>query len=313
MGLFMASSFGCSWVLAQSDLQQPTAPKSVDGDATIRAPHGNSEIVITTTNRLAGAIHSVTWDGMEFIDSADHGRQLQSAASFDCAKPGPFWAEAFNPTEAGSRLDGAGNRSTSQLLSIEAHGNALKTRTQLAFWLAPHENSFGRPALNATKLSNHLLEKHVCIGFQNLPNVIQYDVQFSVPENETHHFAQFEALTGYMPYHFNQFWILKPDAISLERLSDGPGEQAFPVVFSNETKTHAMGVFSPDQPSTGFESAGYGRFRFLQEQVVKWNCTFRVRKSENIKTGDYRFAVFVAIGSLQQVQDALLQLRAATR
>jgi hypothetical protein len=68
------------------------------GNAVIRAQAGPSEIVITTTARLAGAIHSVTRDGKEFIDSLDHGRQLQSAANFDCA--GRFIPEVFNPTEA---------------------------------------------------------------------------------------------------------------------------------------------------------------------------------------------------------------------
>jgi hypothetical protein len=54
--------------------------------------------VITTTSRLAGAIHSLQWNGKEFIDSADHGRQLQSACSFDNARHAN--AETFNPTEA---------------------------------------------------------------------------------------------------------------------------------------------------------------------------------------------------------------------
>src|SRR5205085_4632706 len=76
------------------------------GDAVIRGKAGPSDIVITTTARLAGAIHSLRWNGQEFIDSADHGRQLQSAANFDGG--GRFFPETFNPTEAGSRKDGAG-------------------------------------------------------------------------------------------------------------------------------------------------------------------------------------------------------------
>jgi len=82
-------------------MAEPAAPLS--GDAVIRAKAGVSDIVITTTSRLAGAIHSLKWNDMEFIDSLDHGRQLQSACSFDMARPGPFWAECFNPTEAGSK------------------------------------------------------------------------------------------------------------------------------------------------------------------------------------------------------------------
>ena len=65
------------------------------GDSQIRAKAGPSEIVITTTSRLAGAIHSLTWNGREFIDSADHGRQLQSASNFDVGSQ--FIPETLTP------------------------------------------------------------------------------------------------------------------------------------------------------------------------------------------------------------------------
>ena len=63
-------------------------PPAADADspsvhAVIRRRAGPSEIVITTTPRVAGAVHSLTWNGKEFIDSFDHGRQMQSASSFD--------------------------------------------------------------------------------------------------------------------------------------------------------------------------------------------------------------------------------------
>ena len=90
--------------------------KSVSGDSVIRGKTGRSEIRITTTSRLAGAIHSLTWNGREFIDSFDHGRQLQSACSFNLGQK-EFHAECFNPTEAGSRSDGRGGISTSRLPS----------------------------------------------------------------------------------------------------------------------------------------------------------------------------------------------------
>src|SRR5438067_1344517 len=44
-------------------------PKPISGNSVIRAKAGDSDIVITTTSRLAGAIHSLTWNGKEFIDS----------------------------------------------------------------------------------------------------------------------------------------------------------------------------------------------------------------------------------------------------
>src|SRR5262245_47891504 len=117
-----------------------TAPVWSQSGPPSPVPWGNQQfsnagIVVTTTSRLAGAVHSITWRGREFIDSTDHGRQMQSAASFDnTPEAGP---ETFNPTEAGSRLDGAGPRSTSQLLAITRVGSNLETRTRMAFWLAP--------------------------------------------------------------------------------------------------------------------------------------------------------------------------------
>lgn len=292
--------------------QEVAAPgRVVQGDGVIRGKTACSEIVITTTDRLAGAIHSLTWDGVEFIDSHDHGRQLQSAASFDSARPGPFWAERFNPTEAGSRADGVGMNSTSKLLSLHVEGAELRTSSQMAFWLTPTEKSFGRPALNETILSKHVVSKRVRIGYKQMPNVIDYDVTFSVPKDERHTLGQFEALTGYMPPTFTRFWKFVPSSGRLERLSDGPGEQEHPVVFATESGSHAMGIFAPAAGRLATDRPGYGRFRFMAEKVVKWNCVFRVRSDSAIDSGDYRFRMFVAVGTLDDVKNAIETLSKA--
>lgn len=280
------------------------------GDAVIRGTFGKSGIAITTTDRLAGAIDSLQWGGKEFIDSHDHGRQLQSAASFDCASPQEFWAECFNPTEAGSRADGTGQESSSKLLQLTVKGAELRTTSQMAFWLTPGEKSSGRPALNEQVLSDHQVSKRVKIGYRALANVIEYEVTFHVPAGERHNYAQFEALTGYMPPEFEKFRTFRPSSGKLEELSDGPGEQEYPVVFADADGTHAMGVLSPDQPSSGFERAGYGRFRFKDEKVVKWNCVFRLRNAKGIATGDHRFRLFVAVGTLEDVRQALAAVAA---
>jgi hypothetical protein len=283
------------------------APEGPSGDAVIRGKAGRSEIVLSTTSRLAGAIHSLTWNGKEFIDSTDHGRQLQSACSFDCAEAGPFWAEAYNPTEAGSRKDGAGPRSSSRLVQLVAGDGELRTTVQMAFWLAPGEKSEGRPAKNRVVRSQHLVAKHVRIGYRELRQVLDYRVTFTVAR-EKHTFAQFEALTGYMPGEFRRFWKYDRTAGELKPLDDGPGEQEHPVVLATENGSHALGVFSPDQPSRGFEKAGYGRFRFPREKVVKWNCVFRVREAAGIRPGEYRYRMFVPVGTLDDVRAALAAL-----
>ena len=277
------------------------------GDSVIRAPFGDSEIVITTTSRLAGAIHSLTWKGQEFINSVDHGRQLQSASNFDAGSP--FTPETFNPTEAGSVDDGAGPTSSSRLLHLIARGNQLQTTTQMAFWLSPTGRSLGNPAKNKTVLSNHLLTKRVQFGYKNHPNVIQYDVTFGLPLDEKHTYAQFEAVTGYMPVTFKSFWALNPANLQLEALSDGPGEQAFPVILSTATGSHAMGVLARDSTPHGMSGPGYGRFRFAAEKVVKWNCVYRLRDDQvGVPAADYSFRQWVIIGDLEAVKQTMIDL-----
>ncbi len=257
------------------------------GDAQI----SGAGIVIKTTTRLAGAIDSLTWGGKEFIDSFDHGRQLQSACAFGDGKPG-FHAEGYNPTEAGSRHDGVGPTSSSELLSLKAEGNVLETRTRMAFWLRPGESSEGKPARNVKAVSDVLLTKKVKIEGK----VLEVRVTFTVPE--AHPYGQYEALTGYMPPEFSKFLVLEKG--ETRPLSDGPGEQALPVILSTESGSHAMGIWSPDP------SPGYGRWRFVAEKVVKWNCVFRER---DVKPGDKTFHCAVAVGTLADVVAALKKLR----
>ena len=248
----------------------------------------------------------MTWNGKEFIDSTDHGRQLQCAAAFDWDRG--FNAESYNPTEAGSRDDGAGDKSSSKLLRLHSEGAELQTTIQMAFWLTPGEKSGKDPARNDKALSDCVVSKRVHIGHKDLPHAIEYDTTFTLPRGETHTSVHFEAPTGYMPAEFGRFWKYNADKEDLEALDDHAGEQDRPVVFSTADGAYAMGVYSPDQPSPGYERVGYGRFRFKEEKVTKWNCVFRVRDPKGIAAGDYHFRTFVAVGTLEDVKTTLTAL-----
>lgn len=283
-------------------------PTDRSGDAVIRAAAGGSEIVITTSSRLAGAIHSVRWNNQEFIDSYDHGRQLQSAVNLDAA--GGFFNETFNPTEAGSESDGLGPTSSGRLLWLAASGRELATVTQMAFWLRPGQRSGGHPACNRTILSDHLLQKQVRIGAVGFDHGIRYTVFFTVPPGERHARATFEALTGYMPPDFRHFFTLTA-AGTLGPLTDGPGEQPHPVVVSTADGGHAMGVWSPDRCHTTGQPPGYGRFWFEDARVSKWNCVFREQATTGqlLEPGTYRYLLWVAVGTREQVRVTLAGLR----
>ena len=273
-----------------------------DGDAQIHSG-GDSAIIITTTSRLAGAIGSLTWHGKEFINSYDHGRNLQSAASFDDTPK--IGAETFNPTEAGSRDDFTGPHSTSRLLKITARDNYLYTRTQMAFWLAPGERSSGQLARNTNALSDYLLTKKVTIGFKRWPQALDYRVTFTVPRGARHVSAQYEAVTGYMPLEFDHFWHFDAAGGKLLPLSHGPGRFDGPVVLATADGRYAMGVFGMPQKQRDTTGPLYGRWYIKEAQVVKWTCVYRVSNPHGIHNGNYTYRMLVPVGTLVQVQSML--------
>ena len=289
---------GWLWAIA---CLSPSPAQGAWGDATIAAQAGPWPIEIRTCAHDAGAICSLTWRNRQFIDDFDHGRQLQSASSFDGL------GEAFNPTEAGSRADGRTPKpSTSVLRELKVSrspgsptDNVLETTTQMAFW----------DAVDGVKLSQHLLKKQVTIGLPGMAHVIEYKTEFRVPADETHAHGVFEALTGYMPAEFSRFYTfdVRQQATDVVPLSDGPGEQSLPVIFATANGNHAMGVYSPDSPQADWATVGYGRWRFTQENVVKWNNVFRFENPE----GAYRFRSYVAVGSLENVKVSLTQIHQA--
>lgn len=289
-----------AWLLLLPTVALAQAP-AISGDAEISGTIGGKPLVIRTTSRLAGAIDSVKWAGVEFIDSHDHGRQLQSAINADI--DGVYHVECYNPTEAGSVVDALGPKSTSRLEFLSTKDGILTTRTQMAYWLAPGMKSGGHLAQNTSLLSDHVLAKQVRIGRPGMDHVLDYKVTFTVPADRPHKFLQFEALTGYMPMAFSEELRFEAKTETLVPLPRQDGEQRDPVVLSTPSGSHAMGVFSPARVP------GYGCFRFEgRDQVMKWNCVFRLRQADPIKPGDYSFPLYVVIGTREDCRRTLAAL-----
>lgn len=293
-----------AWLLLLPTVALAQAP-AVSGDAEISGAIGGKPLVIRTTSRLAGAIDSVKWDGVEFIDSHDHGRQLQSALNADV--DGVFHVECYNPTEAGSVVDALGPKSTSRLEFLSTKDGLLTTRTKMAYWLAPGMKSGGHLAQNTTLLSGHILNKQVRIGRPGMDHVLDYKVTFTVPADRPHKFLQFEALTGYMPWSFSEELRFDAKTETLVPLPRQNGEQRDPVVLSTPSGSHAMGVFTPERPRAGQPAVGFGRFKFEHEKVVKWNCVFRLRQDKPIPP-HHSFQLYVVIGTREDCRRTLAAL-----
>jgi hypothetical protein len=193
-------------------------------DYSISGVTNGADIKICASQKHAGAIYSLVWNGHEFINHTDFGRELQSAVTYDGL------GEAYNPTEAGARRDW--DTSTSQLLHADTSG-ALSTETRMAYW---------DPLPTAT-LSNDILQKRVLIR----PDHIEYMTTFNVSAPYSQ--AQFEAVTGYLGAEFSSQYVLGADGTLAPR-TQLVNER--PLILATPDGNYAMGAYSQGAANYGY-------------------------------------------------------------
>lgn len=284
----------------------------VSGDGTISGALDGSPIVVKTSTRFAGAIYSLTWKGVQFINDSDHGRELQSASSFE------GFGECYNPTEAGSARDGVGAASSSLLLQFQASGNQLSSLSQMAFWEYPGSTYTASKACgsdaslhtvqNTTVLSQDSLAKQVTIGFHGIPNVIEDLVTFH--EVLSHTNSSFQSLVAVMPSAFSKHYAFNPSngalVLSPNGVTEGVGNTPS-VIYANGSGSAAMGIYSPDVGNPA-EIGGFDSSYFVEHTMDGINSWYPLINFATTSPGDYRFRHYLAVGSLAEVQQALTQV-----
>lgn len=277
-----------------------------DGSLTIARPFAGSEIALRLSRRVAGAVEGLTWGGIAFVDSRDHGGAMQSAAAF--GGPGP----CRDPQEAGSEADGASNGSASRLLALH-HGRAwAETESRMA-WRTPPRPGVGDcpPGPDASPVSDVALSKRVSIGLPGIPNAIEVQARFVLPRPEDD--AVFTALAATLPAEFSRIWSFDPGTRELHPLSPDAGEQGLPLIFATPEGAHALGVWSPGLPQAGWPDGGYGHAGGAVSpapgaEAVRWSCTFRTRSAA---PGAQDATCYALVGSLADVRAGLAALTAS--
>lgn len=245
---------------------------------------------------FAGAVSSLTFRGVEFLDSADHGRLLQGAISFDGR------GECLNPTQAGASSDGR-HRSTSRLLTAEAGPSAWRTSTRMAYWLRPGQTCTGpdgpEPADNETRLSDVVHDQTLAPGWGGQPHAIGHAITFTTTMPRTS--AVVEALTAYVPARFSA--VLTFDPASGRLAADpaaraGPGEQDHVVALATPDGRSAIALWSPDP------GARFGRFVFADSG--KLNVVFRPEGP--YPAGRHAYRAVTVVGTRAEVEATLRAL-----
>ena len=170
---------------------------------------------------------------------------------------------------------------------MKTAGGSLATTVRMAFW---------KP-FRARKVSTAFLSKNITVGWHGFPNVIKYDVSIKV--GEAHSSIAFEALTGYMPSSFDQFYTYR--AKHLGALPSPSGDlamahQQLPIIVVDRKHGVAMGVWSkvPTLYSNGV---------FTHYRVTKWNVFFN--ETPTPPPAIYSHEILLAIGRLADVERAM--------
>ncbi len=282
----------------------PNEANGTYGRWTVR----NDIISVTASRRVAGAIDSVFWNGKEFINSFDHGRQLQPALSKN------NFGECYNPTYAGRAADGTGTGTSSYLESASVNQNLLSTQNLPAFWLAPFTTDpHCGSVVNTTVRSAYRMNTDILVGVAGFRHAIRFVTRVNIPEAVNS--LVIEAPTGYLTGDMTAFYTYDDATQSLTSLSNTlpAGEQGKPLVLSTPSGSHAMGVWSPGLPH--IPGLGYGQFRFPSPvesaATMKWNAVYRTGFVAAGTTLTY--TTYIAVGSRENVRVTLAQLHQAWR
>jgi len=269
---------------------------------------GADKLVVDADDWFAGAISSIWFRGVQYLDNSVHGRSMGAAVTFD------RYGECFNPTLDGSGRDDGHYRTTSKLLSWKTTPDSLSTTTQMAYWFparSPHQIKPGditpctrehpeqRTAVNSTDLSDVIFSWTQTFGYRGVANAVSVEGTYSI--GSPHQRADFEMLATYLPLGtFSVLEAFDPKEGEFHPLSDGPGIQSFPEVVSSKDGMSAFGITSPLFP--GKEHIGFGRQRFSAAHVMKLNCVTHVSPAP---AGRYAFNCLWAIGTRLEVERAI--------
>ena len=259
-------------------------------------------MVISAGARVAGAVDSITLDGVQYINACDHGRELQMAIT-------TTYGECYNPTEGGAMNDAGGAASTSVLQGVNTDGNVLRTTSFPAFWLWPGTCEAGCGcAKNTQKVSGYQMDKAIQFNPFGIAHSFYYLADIHIPE--TVPALQLESPTAYMPGNFSKFYTVDPTSGALTAVAS-PGHSCFgsphPVVIATPDDQHAMAAISAQPVSY------YGLFDFSDLQpsatqattkwtiVRRWDSPVAQGTLLNVQT-------YVCLGSTAEVGACIAQV-----
>ena len=278
--------------------------------------HLDKKLYVTASVRSGGAIDSINFLNKEYINSFDHGRELQVAMTNGSG-------ECYNPTQAGSHHDFIYEKSTSKIIKIDKqmipipmiHGINLP-----AFWYKPN-TIVEIPSENCNyKSINQYINYPFPFEYKIEPKYnwnlnfyyLEYNFNFTLQEKQTK--IQFEIPTGYLNHDFRSFKYYNSTLQNLNVYATLNLEINDPIIICTLDSIHCMGsklIQSPDLIS----SLKYVGMSFLApdtSSTTKWSIVWRanLNKETNLfwSNLNLKFKSVICIGNQEMLLSCLKSL-----
>jgi hypothetical protein len=273
----------------------------------------NEVMVVSISARDAGAVCSLIYDGQEFVNDHDHGRQLQVAWFYNDL------GEAYNPTEAGADKDGVGPRSTSQLVSVQANGNILQTVNHPAHWR--HTSLPEKHRKNTALVSKDKLTKKLTLGYKGDPHVLVFDTTVAISTELTGppmNSMRIEAPTLYSHLHLSRHQLFDLASAELKEVPSRARNygqmnevirhvtrhDVVPILSSRDGR-HAVAFFTPQRRNFWAYYTHEVPSKNPANVCGKMTAFF---KHAAVAGQSYSYRTFIVVGDLATVQASLRKL-----
>ena len=280
--------------------------------------------VTLRANRAAGgAISELVWNGKQFINNYDYGRQIQIAFNFTNV------GEYDNPNEAGSRYGCPGVVNASVAQGSPVHyayfsGNTLYTKTSPLQWNPDNWGGSNRWPV----MWNGTIEKEVTLNYDTSysAHVIKWTSILDVPSVDVTGEGDWELVTAYLVAEFNGLYAFdaaidalydKTSAVSNNSCLDAPNQDLRPdsggVIIATANGSHALGAFRTKVGDTVnhfalcrfWNSAGGGKYG---ADTTKWAVMGRTSDFSGVKSGINTGTAYLVVGSLSDVRQTMREM-----
>ena len=272
-------------------------------------------ITVSSNNVAGGSVWSWVWNGIEFVDHWDYGREMQSAVLW-FANDNPN-TTPYNPTEAGAYSPPSVAPALRQGSPMVESYNTGLTQTTRSVPLDFDPTHWGGDAAHPVIYNTMTIGKDVTLDFNGMGNVAQYVTSVSTDTPITA--AEIEMPTTYLPQTFGQFHQYDAQSQTLET-APVPGQPncSLPnagyryhpasgyggLIISNADQSAAMGVYGRSVDNGG-DVQDYVFYDFRNcSQTSKWSA-FR---EMNLPAGETHLKVWIVTGTLSDVESKMHQL-----